>query len=127
MRATASQSRSLCCISVQMKSYPALAIAQYVAGSVALKTVPPVTLPPCMILSFAGFQIFAPAGGLNAVPYFQAAALNGPWFTAPGGATIRALLSVPAGAASGNCVAPGLALLAYGSADCAGCAGVCDV
>ena len=27
---------------------------------------------------------------------------NGPWFTAPGGATVRALLSLPAGAASGN-------------------------
>jgi len=28
--------------------------------------------------------------------------LNGPWFTAPGGATCLALLSRPAGAAKGN-------------------------
>jgi hypothetical protein len=63
-------------------------------------------------LSLAGLQIFDDAGGLNAGPYFQAAALNGPWFTAPGGATIRALLSEPAGAARGNCVVPGLALFA---------------
>ena len=32
----------------------------------ALNTVPPVTLPPCIILSLTGFQIFAPGGGLNA-------------------------------------------------------------
>src|SRR4051794_31478855 len=111
-----------------MKSYPAFAMAQYVAGSVALNSVPPVTLPPCIIFSFTGFQILAPSGGLNAVPYFQLAALNGPWLTAPAGAVIRALLSLPAGAASGNCVVPGLALFAYGSAEAGGgcVCGACD-
>ena len=82
------------------------------AGSVALNSVPPVTFSPRIIFSFTGFQIFDPAGGLNAVPYFQVAGSNAPWFAAPGGATFRALLSLPAGAASGNCVAPGFALLA---------------
>src|SRR6476660_5740219 len=122
MRATSSQSRESCCISVQMKSYPALAIAQYVAGSVALKSVPPVTLPPSIIFTLTGFQTFEPGGGLNAGPYFQVAMSNGPWFTAPGGAIIRALLSLPAGEASGNWVVPGAALLAYGSAFGAPCA-----
>src|SRR5689334_23220841 len=121
MRATDSQSRALCCISVQMKSYPALAIAQYVSGSVALNSVPPVTLPPCIILSFTGFQIFDPAGGLKAGPYFQAAASNGPEFTAPGGAVLIAPLSLPAGAASGKLSFPASALLAYGSALAFGC------
>jgi hypothetical protein len=93
-----------------------LAIAQYVAGSVALKSVPPVTLPPCIIFSFTGFQIFAPAGGLNAGPYFHVDGSNGPWLTAPGGATVFALLSLPAGAASGKVSVPGAALFAYGSA-----------
>ena len=78
----------------------------------ALNSVPPVTLPPCIIFSFTGFQIFAPAGGLNAGPYFHVAGSNGPWFTAPAGAAMRALLSLPAGAASGNCVVPGAALFA---------------
>src|SRR5262245_6010547 len=121
MRAAAPQSRSLCCISVQMKSYPAFAIAQYVAGSVALNSVPPVTLPPWFIFTFTGFQIFDPAGGSKAGPYFHVLGLNGPVLTAPGGATFFALLSRPAGAASGNCVAPGFALLAYGSAVGGGC------
>src|SRR6185295_3674388 len=49
-------------------------------------------------------------------PYFQVAGLNGPVFSAPAGAVSFAPLSLPAGAASGNCVAPGAALLAYGSA-----------
>ena len=44
----------------------------------ALKNVPPVTLPPCIIFSFTGFQIFAPAGASNAGPYFQVAGSNGP-------------------------------------------------
>ena len=81
-------------------------------GSLAPKNVPPVTLPPCIIFSFTGFQIFAPGGGLNAGPYFQVAGSNGPWLTAPAGATIRALLSLPAGAASGKVCVPGAALLA---------------
>src|SRR5689334_465906 len=99
MRATACQSRESCCISVQMKSYPALAIAQYVSGSVELNTVPPVTLPPCIIFNFTGFQIFDPGGASNAVPYFHDEGLKGPWLTAPAGATPRALLTLPAGAA----------------------------
>ena len=55
---------------------------------------------------------FDPAGALNAGPYFHVAMSKGPWFSAPGGAIIRALLSLPAGAASGNVVVPGAALLA---------------
>src|SRR6516162_2793862 len=51
MRATASQSREPCCISFQMKSYPALAMAQYVTGSVEPKKVPPVTFSPRIIFS----------------------------------------------------------------------------
>src|SRR5215510_11825532 len=93
------------------------------AGSVALNRVPPVTLPPCIILSFTGFQIFDPSGALNAGPYFHVAGSNGPWFTSPGGAACRELLSLPAGAASGNCVAPGAALLRYGSAVGVACGG----
>ena len=89
----------------------------------ALNSVPPVTLPPCISLSFTGFQIRAPDGGLNAGPYFQVAGSKAPWLTAPAGATFLALLSVPAGAASGNCVVPAAALFAYGSA--VGCGGVC--
>src|ERR1041384_5756957 len=116
MWATASQSRASCCISVQMKSYPAFAIAQYVAGSVALNSVPPVTFSPRLIFSFTGFQIFEFAGAFHAVPYFHWVGSNGPWLTAPAGAVIRALLCLPAGAASGNCVSPGRALFAYGSA-----------
>src|SRR5262249_8763169 len=65
-------------------------------------TVPPTSLPPDISLILAGFQILAPAGGVKAVPYFQAVMSNGPWFTAPGGATSLALLSTPAGAAIGN-------------------------
>ena len=34
-----------------------MAIAQYVAGSVALNSVPPVTLPPCINFNLTGFQI----------------------------------------------------------------------
>ena len=91
----------------------------------ALKSVPPVTFSPRIILSFTGFQVFEPAAGSNAPPYFQPSLLNGPLFTAPSGATLRALLSLPAAAANGNCVAPGLALFAYGSAVGGGCAGRC--
>ena len=68
----------------------------------ALNSVPPVTLPPCSILSFTGFQIFAPGGGLNAVPYFHVAGSKGPVLTAFAGAVVSARLSTPAGAASGN-------------------------
>src|SRR6187402_2054778 len=78
MRAAFPQSRWSCCISVQMKSYPAFAIAQYVAGSVALNSVPPVTLRPCCIFNLTGFQIFVPGGGSNAGPYFHEAGSNGP-------------------------------------------------
>jgi hypothetical protein len=53
-------------------------------------------------LSGAGFQIVVPDGALKAEPYFQVDMLNGPWLTAPGGAAALALLSLPAGAASGN-------------------------
>ena len=62
--------------------------------------------------SFTGFQIFAPSGGSNAPPYFQVAGSNGPRLSAPAGAVVLAPLSLPAGAASGNCIAPGAALLA---------------
>src|SRR5262245_9488670 len=85
-----------------MKSYPAFAIAQYVAGSVALKTVPPVTFCPAIIFSFTGFQIFVPGGALNAGPYFQSFGSSAPWFCAPGGGVVFALLFCPAGAASGQ-------------------------
>jgi len=67
------------------------------------ETVPPTSLAPsCMSLILAGFQILAPGGGAKALPYFQVVASKGPWLTAPGGATCRALLSPPAGAANGN-------------------------
>src|SRR5882672_8702229 len=72
------------------------------AGSLTFHTVPPTSLPPCISFSLAGFQIFAPGGGLNAGPYFHDGMSYGPWFTAPAGATWRALLSLPAGAASGK-------------------------
>src|SRR5262249_40090052 len=70
---------------------------------------------------FTGFQAFAEGGGLKAGPYFHVAGLNGPWLIAPVGATARALLSFPAGAARGKDVAPAAALLRYGSALGAGC------
>jgi hypothetical protein len=79
---------------------------------VAPNSVPPVTLPPCINLIFAGFQIFEPAGALNAVPYFQVAGSKGPWFAAPAGPAFDAPLSLPAGAASGNLLAPASGLLA---------------
>ena len=44
------------------------------------------------------------------VPYFHVAGSKGPPLAAPAGATSRARLSVPAGAASGNSRAPGAAL-----------------
>src|SRR5207247_11228738 len=91
---------------------PGSAIRRKAAGSVALSAVPAVTVPPCSICSCAGFQIFEPAGGLKAPPYFQVAGSNGPWWRAPAGAVIRAPLWFPAGAASGNCVVPGFGLLA---------------
>src|ERR1700733_200716 len=74
-----------------------------------LDTVPPTSLPPCISLILAGFQILLPGGGVKALPYFQVSALNLPWFTAPDGANSLALLSTPAGAASGNgfCAAAG--------------------
>ena len=78
----------------------------------APNSVPPVTLPPCISLSLTGFQTFAPAGGLNAGPYFQVAGSNGPPFTDPAGATVFALLSAPAGAASGKVVVPAFGLFA---------------
>src|SRR5829696_2121224 len=99
-----------------MKSYPAFAIAQYVAGSVAENNVPPVTFPPCCSFTLTGFQTFDPAGALKLVPYFHAAGSKTPWLTAPAGAVCFAPLSLPAGAASGNCVLPASGLLAYGSA-----------
>src|SRR5262245_1108289 len=104
-----------------MKSYPALAIAQYVAGSEALKSVPPVSFAPCCIFSRTGFQTCDDGGGLNAGPYFHVAGLKGPWLIAPVGATARALLSFPPGAARGKAVVPAAALLRYGSAVGAGC------
>src|ERR1700761_3138160 len=75
-----------------------------------LETVPPTSLPPCIILILAGFHILAPGGGVNALPYFQVVASNGPWFTDPGCACSIALVSTPAGAASGTvfCAAPGV-------------------
>src|SRR5579871_1572052 len=79
-------------------------MAQYVLGSMPFDRVPPTSLPPDISLILAGFQILAPGGGVKAVPYFQVFMSNGPWFTAPGGAASLALLSIPAGAASGNCV-----------------------
>ena len=63
---------------------------------------PPVTFCPAISFSFTGFQIFDPAGAFHAGPYFHVVMSNGPWFTAPGGATLFALLSCPAFAASGK-------------------------
>jgi hypothetical protein len=102
MRETASQSRALCCISVQIKSYPAFAIAQYVSGVSVLSTVPPVTFSPFIILIITGFQIPAFAGASYAGPYFHFAGSSGPWFTAPAGAAFIWPESCPAAAASGN-------------------------
>jgi hypothetical protein len=87
-------------------------MAQYVEASPAPKNVPPVTLPPCSIFSFTGFQIFEPGGGSKAVPYFHVVGSNGPLVHRAGGATMRALLSTPALAASGNVCVPGAALFA---------------
>src|SRR5438874_7855782 len=97
-------------------------MAQYVDGSVELNTVPPVTLPPCIILSFTGFQILASAGGRNCGPYFHVAGSGIPVFTAPAGAVFIAPLSLPAGAAKGKVCLPGSGLFAYGSAFALGCA-----
>jgi hypothetical protein len=47
---------------------------------------------------------------VKAAPYLQVVMSNGPWFTAPGGACSRALLSTPAGAASGNGVCCAVAI-----------------
>ena len=60
------------------------------------------TLPPCSILSFTGFQIFVPGGGLKAVPNFQVAGSKAPVLTALAGAVASERLSAPAGAASGK-------------------------
>ena len=87
-------------------------MAQYVEGSVAANSVPPVTLPPCCSFNFAGFQIFEPAGASNAGPYFQVAGSKAPLLTASAGAFCFAPLSLPAGAASGNLEAPAFGLLA---------------
>src|SRR5215475_7621835 len=65
-------------------------------------TVPPTSLPPDISLILAGFQILVPGGSVKALPYFQVVISNGPWLTAPAGAISLALLSTPAGAASGN-------------------------
>src|SRR5262245_17350820 len=109
-----------------MKSYPALAIAQYVDGSVAPKRVPPVTFLPCINFALAGFQPFDPARGSNAVPYFQVAGSKGPELTAPAGGVAFAPLSLPAGAARGNCCVPASGLFRYGSAlGVCGRAGAC--
>src|SRR3984885_14937703 len=105
-----------------MKSQPAFAIAQYVAGSVELNTVPPVTFPPSFIFAITGFQIFASAGGLVFGPNFHVASSGNPVFTAPAGATFIAPLSLPAGAANGNFSFPASGLLAYGSAFALGAA-----
>src|SRR5215813_3917077 len=131
MRATASQSREPCCISVQMKSYPALAMAQYVIGSVEPKKVPPVTFSPRIIFSLTGFQIPEFGGASKAGPYFQVAGSTIPWLTPPGSALVIAPLSLPAGVARGNCSLPASGLLAYGSTvgggvcPPAGCAAAC--
>src|SRR5258708_31918135 len=65
-------------------------------------TVPPTSLPPDISLILAGFHTLVPGGGVKALPYFQVFILNGPWLTAPAGATSLALLSTPAGAAIGK-------------------------
>src|SRR5258706_10687390 len=85
---------------------------------------PAVTFSPRIYFIFTVFHIFEPPGGSTPPPYFHAPGLNGPWLVAPAGAVVRAPLSLPAGAASGNCVAPGRALLAYGSALGGGCCAV---
>src|SRR5688572_25141951 len=100
-------------------------MAQYVDGSVAPKTVPPVTLPPCCNFSFAGFHTFDPAGASKAGPYFHVDGSNAPLLTASAGALVFAPLSRPAGAASGNFAAPAFGLFAYGSAVGAGFGGGC--
>src|SRR6476646_9874427 len=77
-------------------------MAQYVVGSVALNTVPPVTFWPAIIFTFTGFHTLAPAGALNAGPYFQLFGSSAPWFCAPVGGVVFALLFWPAGAANGK-------------------------
>jgi len=79
---------------------------------VALKTVPPVTLPPAFILAITGFQIWEPPGALKSGPYFQVFSSGIPVLTAPAGALFIAPLSLPAGAANGNFIAPAAALFA---------------
>src|ERR1051326_8795059 len=89
-------------------------MAQEVEGSDEAKTVPPVTFSPRIILSFTGFQILLLAGASKAWPYFQDFSSIRPELTPPGSGRSIAPDSLPAGAASGNCVVPGAALLAYG-------------
>jgi hypothetical protein len=74
--------------------------------------VPPVTFSPFIILSFTGFQILASAGASKLCPYFHFAGIDDSLVHAPGGAFVMAPLSLPAGAASGNCIVPAAALLA---------------
>src|SRR3954463_8194641 len=71
------------------------------SGSVAVNSVPPVTLPPASILIFTGFHSLEPAGGSPDLPKFQVLSSNLPWLRAPGGALSMAWLSSPALAASG--------------------------
>jgi hypothetical protein len=78
MFATSFQLCASCCISVQMKSYPAFANAQYVDASLAANNVPPVTFCPAISFSFTGFQIFEPEGAFQAGPYFHVFMSNGP-------------------------------------------------
>jgi hypothetical protein len=56
-----------------MKSYPALAMAQYVTGSVEPTEVPPVTFSPRIIFGLTGFQMPEFGGGSKAGPYFHVA------------------------------------------------------
>src|ERR1700728_2798438 len=91
-------------------------MAQYVSGLSVLNTVPPVTFSPFIILIITGFQILASGGASKAGPYFHLAGSSMPWLTAPAGAFVIAPESLPAAAASGNCVFPASALFAYGSA-----------
>ena len=86
------------------------------SGSVALNTVPPVTLPPAFSFAFTGFQSLGPPADWNSGPYFQVDGSTAPALTAPGSGLSLAPLSLPAGAASGNFVFPASGLFAYGSA-----------